>query len=235
MGGKRGEHILVELQAVDAISVPVEIHRPSLALFPALVQFRLHPVDLLPVVGRLHTGHTQTCAWLYGPASGVSGGLFPQERLAPDVLVPDHLGPARRHPAGRVQGRRIEKRKNLNCELRGQLRDEVDFDDGRLVEAETGSDIHVRVQIVAGDVGVHFGARKSNPNPAFMVIQRVFGEPSRTRERVVHNIVAVQSIAGNRRRVSRCGPGITRDDRWLLAGAGDGERWGFDRAEVVLE
>ena len=87
--------ILIKLQAVDTIRVPVQIHRPRLALLPALVQLRLDPVNVLPVVGRPDRRHAQASARLDRPARGVCRPLLPEERLAPDVLVLDDAVPPR--------------------------------------------------------------------------------------------------------------------------------------------
>ena len=213
--------------------MPVEIHRLGLALLPALVQLRLDPVDLLPVVLGLDTRHAQADSRPDGSAGGVGGRLLPQEGLAPDVLVLDDAVPARGHAAGGVESRGIEQGEDLDRQLHGQPRDEVDLDDGRFVAGEIGIHVHIRVDLVAGDVCLHLGAGEGDPDAALVVVQRILRQPSRAREMVLHEVVAMQPVARDRGGLPRRGARLPRDDGRLLARAGHGQRRGFDG--VVLE
>ncbi len=231
--GELGGNALVKLQAVDTIRVPVEIHRLGFALLPALVQLGLDAVDLLPVVLGLDTRHAQAGARPDGSAGGVGGRLLPQEGLAPDVLVLDDAVPARGHPAGGVESRGIKQGEDLDRQLHGQPRDEVNLDDGRFVPGEISVHVHVRVDLIAGDVRLHLGAGEGDADAALVVVQRILCQPSRAREVALHEVVAMQPVARDRSGLPRRGARLPRDDGRLFARAGHGQRRGFDG--VVLE
>ena len=123
----------------------------------------------------------------------------------------------------------------MDRQFGGQLRDEVDLDDGGLVARQRGAHVDVRVDVVARNICLHLGARQGDADAALVVVERVVGKPSRAWHGSVHEIIAVHAVARDRSRLSRRSAGLARDNWGLLAGAGHWEGRGFDGQQVVLK
>lgn len=132
------QNILIELQAINAVGVTVQVHRASLALFPVAIELLLGPVYVLPVIPGVNKRNSQTTPGLDTSTRGISRRLFPQERLPPDMPVLDNMSPALVDQTGRPQTRAIELGEDKNSQLRWQLRDKVNLDNVGLLAAPIG-------------------------------------------------------------------------------------------------